>query len=301
MKLPESLTLTPIYSAPSSWWEHVPIAHWLVENLKPEKIVELGTHYGVSFFSFCEAAEKYSPNTFVYAIDTWAGDEHAGHYDNHVYDTVKTYSVKYHSQRSSMIRSSFEYAEKYFSKNSVDIIHIDGLHTYEAVNNDFKTWLPKLKDGGSIILHDWNVRERDFGVWKLWEEIKKDQKFYCIETPNGHGLAIATLASQKPEWHNELEEILPVLVTKGGMLSEMARSRQEQRLLNKRIEESEAHSRNLDNIIITRDRHIGNLEKNIYNLEKDIYALKVEISKKPTLKSVINKVASKLKRLFKIR
>ena len=75
MKSTKSLTLIPFYRAPSSWWEHVPIAHWLVENLEPEKIVELGSHYGVSFFSFCEAAKHYSEKSFIYAIDTWEGDK----------------------------------------------------------------------------------------------------------------------------------------------------------------------------------------------------------------------------------
>jgi hypothetical protein len=39
--------LTPAYIAPSAWWEHVPIAHWLIAKLKPQTVVELGTHYGV--------------------------------------------------------------------------------------------------------------------------------------------------------------------------------------------------------------------------------------------------------------
>ena len=82
----KSLELMPKYFAPSAWWEHVPIAHWLVDNIKPEKIVELGSHYGVSFFSFCEAAEKYSPSTYIYAIDTWEGDVQAGYYGKTVYE-----------------------------------------------------------------------------------------------------------------------------------------------------------------------------------------------------------------------
>ena len=61
----KSLSMRPKYKAMSSWWEHVPIGHWLIEKIQPEKVVELGTHYGVSFFCFCEAAEKYSPNTFI--------------------------------------------------------------------------------------------------------------------------------------------------------------------------------------------------------------------------------------------
>ena len=96
MNLPKSLALVPKYEAASSWWEHVPVAHILVELLKPRVIVELGSHYGVSFFSFCEAAEKYSPDTCVYAIDSWAGDEHAGYYGESIYQQV-------HKQRVTLI------------------------------------------------------------------------------------------------------------------------------------------------------------------------------------------------------
>ena len=167
-----SIELQPKYSAPSSWWEHVPIAHWIVAVTKPKVIVELGSHYGVSFFSFCEAANIYSPETFLYAIDTWEGDEQAGFYDNEVYNRVLKNQLSNHQSRSRLIRSTFDDASKMFGSNSIDILHIDGLHTYSAVKHDFKTWEEKVKGGGTIIFHDWNVRERDFGVWKLWEEIK---------------------------------------------------------------------------------------------------------------------------------
>ena len=43
----KNLGVIPKYTAPSSWWQHVPIAHSLVELIKPEIIVELGSHYGV--------------------------------------------------------------------------------------------------------------------------------------------------------------------------------------------------------------------------------------------------------------
>ena len=135
------------------------MAHWLVENLQPECVVELGSHYGVSFFAFCEAAELWSKQTYIYAIDTWKGDEHAGYYDNEVFNKVSIHQQKYHAQRSQLIRSTFAKAAEQFSDGSLDLIHIDGLHTYEAVRRDYDEWKVKLKHGGSVIFHDWNVRE----------------------------------------------------------------------------------------------------------------------------------------------
>src|SRR3954464_2188730 len=33
----------------SAWWQHVPLAHWIVSATEPRVLVELGTHTGVSY------------------------------------------------------------------------------------------------------------------------------------------------------------------------------------------------------------------------------------------------------------
>ena len=116
-----SIELNPAYLAPSAWWQHVPIAHWLIETFKPTTVVELGTHYGVSFFAFCEAAEAFSPSTFIHAVDTWAGDEHAGHYGEEVWNKVSAERDTRHRTRSQLIRSTFDDAAEYFEDNSIEI------------------------------------------------------------------------------------------------------------------------------------------------------------------------------------
>ena len=151
--VPSSLGLIPKYYAPSSWWEHVPVAHWIVEQLKPKRIVELGSHYGVSLFSFCEAAEAYSPETFVYGVDTWEGDEQAGYYKESVYEQVANHQESNHRKRCRLIRSTFDEASEYFEDKSIDLLHIDGLHTYDAVKHDYDIWVKKVKDGGTILFH----------------------------------------------------------------------------------------------------------------------------------------------------
>ncbi|MGB9592400.1 MAG: hypothetical protein ACPL1K_07770, partial [Candidatus Kryptoniota bacterium] len=47
----------PLRIAPSAWTEHIPFAMFLVDILKPKVIVELGTHYGVSYCAFCQAVK----------------------------------------------------------------------------------------------------------------------------------------------------------------------------------------------------------------------------------------------------
>ena len=241
-----SLSFMPQYQAPSSWWEHVPVAQWLIEKQKPDVVVELGTHYGVSFFSMCEAAAISAPDCFLYAIDTWKGDSQAGNYNESVYNMVNAHHHLCHKQRSRLVRSTFMEAAEHFPECSIDLLHIDGLHTYSAVKEDFDTWLPKMKENGTILFHDWNVREGDFGVWRLWEEVKADSRFSCVEIANGHGLGIATLSAAVPSWHEALRVELPYLTCKGALLDQLSILREQLEEVERQLDISERHAFNLE-------------------------------------------------------
>ncbi len=206
--------------APSAWWQHVPIAHWLVTELKPPRIVELGTHYGVSFFSFCEAAQAFSPDTFIYAVDTWEGDEHSSFYEDSVFMKVEKHWERTHRLRSRLVRSKFDDATRYFEDGSIDILHIDGLHTYEAVKHDYETWLPKMNREHVILFHDINVRERGFGVWRLWEELKTANTTY--EVLNGHGLGILVNGEDTRSSFENFSALVKALQSKGELLEKIA-------------------------------------------------------------------------------
>src|SRR5208282_442715 len=87
--------IKPLFWAPerlncsSGWWGHVPFAFWIMATCKPRLFVELGTHHGVSYAAFCEAVARSQLETRCYAVDTWAGDAHAGFYDDRVYSDLK--------------------------------------------------------------------------------------------------------------------------------------------------------------------------------------------------------------------
>jgi hypothetical protein len=82
----------------------------------------------------------------------------------------------------------FDEALQHFSGESIDLLHIDGFHTYEAVREDFEKWYPKVKPGGLILLHDIYARLKDFGVWKFWEEISP--RFESFGFKQGFGLGV---------------------------------------------------------------------------------------------------------------
>jgi hypothetical protein len=190
--------MRPTYLATSAWHEHIPFAFWLILQQQPRMLVELGTHFGVSYFAFCQAIEKLSLPSRCYAVDTWAGDEHAGFYGPEVHRAVKAHNDELYSAFSCLIRSTFDEASSHFQDGSIDLLHIDGLHTQSAVQHDFEVWRPKLSDRAVVLFHDTNVRERDFGVSAFVDTLRDD--YAVFDFAHGHGLsAIGVGTTMQPE------------------------------------------------------------------------------------------------------
>ena len=139
-----------LLQSPREWMGHLPFAAWIAQDALPKIFVDFGSHYGYSYFSFCQLVVEADLSTKCYAVDTWCGDEHAGQHNGDIFND----------------------AVVNFSDKSIELLHIDGLHTYEVVRYVFETWLPKLAPGAVVKLRDANVRERGYGVYKFWEELK---------------------------------------------------------------------------------------------------------------------------------
>lgn len=192
-RLLEAAAFQPLHSSPSSAWiGHTPFAAWLVREFQPRRFVELGTHAGTSFFAVCQAVKAYQLETRCFAVDTWTGDEHAGFYDESVYSEVVQHQARHYSDCAHLLRMTFDQALNEFADGSVDLLHIDGLHTYEAVAHDFSHWLPKLAPGAIVLFHDTQVRERNFGVWRLWKELSERYPAH-LEFQHSYGLGVLQL------------------------------------------------------------------------------------------------------------
>jgi Methyltransferase domain len=195
--LNNSMLMQPKYLPPSSWIAHLPFAFWLIEEHKPKLFVELGTHAGTSYMGFCQAILENRLDTKCFAVDTWQGDEHAGYYGDDLYNTLKQQHDIHYAEFSQLLRMTFDDALGCFEESSVDLLHIDGLHTYEAVLHDFTTWLPKMSEHGIILFHDTMVRERNFGVWRLWQELSK--AYPSFEFKHEHGLGVLLVGKHIPK------------------------------------------------------------------------------------------------------
>ncbi len=188
--------LKPAYVPESAWLTHGPFAFWIVSELKPRRIVELGSHHGYSFFAFCQAVREMGLKSECYAVDTWEGDEHAGFYGEDVYQAVRQHSQQEYPEIATLLRKTFAEARADIEDGTVDLLHVDGRHLYEDVKEDFETWIPKLSENAVVLFHDTEVRERDFGVWKYWAELEK--KYPSFNFHHGHGLGVLGVGQDFP-------------------------------------------------------------------------------------------------------
>jgi hypothetical protein len=203
-----SVTFRPatfLSGAPGPWAGHLPFACDLIAALRPEVIVELGVFYGDSYFGFCQTVAETNLPCTCYGVDTWRGDTPASFYESSVYDAVSRHNDRYYRAFSYLMRTSFDDAIRQFSDASIGLLHMDGSHSYEAAQHDFELWLPKVRPGGVVLLHDIAVRSGDYGVWRLWEELQK--KFPTFEFRNNDGLGVLWKPGGPDEKNQYLHEL----------------------------------------------------------------------------------------------
>ncbi len=176
--------LNPVYP----WCGHRNFAYDLVRWMRPARVAELGVHWGTSFFAFAQAIKDARLPTALVGVDTFKGDDHAGLYGEEVFAAVNTISDRYfRAQRIVLHRMFFTDALEKVADASVDLLHIDGLHTHEAVRFDFLSWLPKLAPQGVILFHD-TAPYTGYGSANFWKEVSGEYPSFAFEHSWGLGV-----------------------------------------------------------------------------------------------------------------
>ena len=132
----------------SSWKGHRAFAEWLTQRLQPKITVELGVDYGYSLF--CLA--NNNPGRVI-GIDLFEGDAHAGTREKNQHETVQQFATDNEYTNVQLIKGDFTELAQYWVA-PIDILHIDGLHTYEACLMDFVNWGPHVSATGVVLMHD---------------------------------------------------------------------------------------------------------------------------------------------------
>lgn len=171
--------------------------------MKPKVIVELGCYKGNSLNAFSQSVLEHNLDTKIYGIDMWQGDLHMGEFPEDIFIEVEGFFCRNYPSIVTLKKMSFNDAVNDFEDESIDLLHIDGLHTYEAVREDFETWLPKMSDHGVVLFHDTLVEKENFGVNKFWSEVSTQYPSYNFSFC--HGLGVLLVGKQIP---TKVEEVI---------------------------------------------------------------------------------------------
>lgn len=256
------------------WAGHTFFAYDLVRNINPGVIVELGTHKGTSFYSILEALKDIRSESNAYAVDSWEGDEHTGtratgYNPDEVYEFVAHIVRKFYpEQNAHLVRKYFNEAAKDFGNETINLLHMDVLHTYEAVKEDFNTWYPKLASNSVVLFHDIGVA--DFGVNEVWQEAKKSFD-YTFEFKHSHGLGVAVKGKEYTQVLQEATTCPDLFRDNYRTLFMLNSAENAQRLLHIRLGEIPKISSDLKNLaeensILKRQKSA--LEKKLKDTEK---------------------------------
>lgn len=129
-------------------------------GIEVKSIVEIGVFQGKTSIEF----RKFFPDALLYLIDPWK-----------LYDDYLTQEAGPRSLIPVDYENAYQSLRKIFSQDpkvkilrktsvealsdvpdGVDLVFIDGNHSYSYVKQDIEVWLPKVRHGGILSGHDYN-------------------------------------------------------------------------------------------------------------------------------------------------
>lgn len=139
---------------PNGWFETDEIERLreLTQKMPDNGImVQIGVYRGKSVCALKDLILQ--KNLTVLAVDIFECNE-LGFFKNEFEQNIKNFNLE--NNVKTYMMTSVE-ASKYVSDKSIDLIFIDGDHSYDAVKLDIKSWSPKLKHDGIICGHDYST------------------------------------------------------------------------------------------------------------------------------------------------
>lgn len=149
----------------------------IITPLRPKVILEIGTASGGTLFLLSKCS---SPNALIISMDLPEG-RFGGGYPSKFKQVYKTFAsgnqkmflLRKDSHKSSSVRK----IKKILNKKLIDVLFIDGDHTYDGVKKDFEMYSPLVNKNGIIAFHDIVVvppeKELNVEVNIFWNEIKE--------------------------------------------------------------------------------------------------------------------------------
>ena len=175
-----SLLAITVYGAMQKFEEFTPALE-LCLNSSHETVLEIGSGRGGTLWAWSHLPK----NKNVISVDLPGGDFGGGlteedkeRIQNWIDPKQNTILIAGDSHSVDTLKEVHE-ALSICGVTKVDILFIDGDHTYEGVKKDFEMYSPLVKEGGLILFHDIVDHTEVYPtckVDKFWNDIKKEAR-----------------------------------------------------------------------------------------------------------------------------
>ncbi len=146
----------------------------LIEKRRPKAFLEIGTRNGGTFFVLCQLAD---PNATVISLDLPGGTFGGGYT---VFQIPVMRHMRKSHQRLHLLRTNSHSPEALnrvsgaLRGKRLDLLFIDGDHTYMGVKQDFEMYSSFVGPGGIVAFHDIvEITVEGIEVKRFWDEIKR--------------------------------------------------------------------------------------------------------------------------------
>jgi predicted O-methyltransferase YrrM len=162
------------------------VGYQIVRQFRPRVAVELGSFGGFSTCALGLALRDHVPGGRLYAVDTWQGDAHAGNYAGEVLNQFTRFRQTLGLEEVIVpLRMTFEEAVRHVPRG-IELLHIDGLHSWRAVSRDFRTYRPLLAPKALVLFHD--VNAHFLGMRLFW--LLASRRYQTALVPFSCGLGV---------------------------------------------------------------------------------------------------------------
>lgn len=141
-------------------------------------VVEIGTAKGGTLFALCQVAAH---DATVVSIDL-PGGPFGGGYERKDQKVFRSYGKGkqdlHFILKDSRLESTKSELVKLLNGKKIDLLLIDGDHSYAGAKSDWNLYSPLVKEDGLIALHDILLHPKvpECCVYRVWSEVKDDFK-----------------------------------------------------------------------------------------------------------------------------
>lgn len=169
----------------------------LINEVKPKVFVEIGTRHGGSLWMISQFLPDES---IIVSIDLpgmgWGTTTSGPNREKVTQDLINNNKRVFLITDNSQLESTVKKLKSIIKKDTIDLLFIDGDHTWNGVSKDWELYSPLVSDGGIIAFHDIfrpvNKKHLKIQVYLLWEVLKTifNHKQWISNEPRASGIGI---------------------------------------------------------------------------------------------------------------